>query len=93
MTAFDMGLQDVPTKVFLEVAPDGMRVVGVILRVIVFQQKRRALQAEIALLAPFQPTRPAETNPPADAKMEAPASPEVKMEGSDEQHHDRSRDV
>src|SRR6266571_7332118 len=52
--------QGVFAKVVLEIAPDGVDVIGVVLGIVVLHQKSRALNAIIMALAGFQSARPGE---------------------------------
>ena len=54
--------QHILSPVVLEIANDGMDVVGVILRIIVLNDKRRAVQTIVMWVADFQPTGPGEVD-------------------------------
>ena len=54
--------EHVPTKISVKIAPCGMDVVGAVLRVGVFKQEARALDAIIVRLKLFHASRPGKTN-------------------------------
>ena len=55
-----MPLEHVRAKVVREVAPDGVDMVRVVLRVVVFEQEGRALHAVVVAVAALQAARPRE---------------------------------
>src|SRR5258708_7743383 len=59
-----MFAKQVFSKITLEIAPDRVNVVGIVLCVVVFQQEGRALDAVIMRLALFSSSSPAEIDFP-----------------------------
>src|SRR6266496_3371311 len=57
---FVMPLEQVVAKIVFQIAPDGVDVVRVVLRVVVFEEERRALHAVVVALTPFFTARPSE---------------------------------
>ena len=62
MTGLVVQLQQVHAEVAVEIAPDGVDVVGVVLRVVVFDQERRGLHAIVVRVALLGPAGPGEIN-------------------------------
>ena len=62
-------LEQVVAEIALEIAPDAVDVVGVVLGVVVFDQEGRALDAVVVGLAAFQAARPGEADL-VDARLE-----------------------
>ena len=62
MILFVVHRQQVCAEVRSEIPPDRVNVIGVVLHVIVFNKKRRALDAIVVRLAFFQTARPREEN-------------------------------
>jgi hypothetical protein len=54
--------QQISSKIILQIPPDRMNVIGVILRVIVLHEKRRPLNSKIVWLPQIEPTRPCKMN-------------------------------
>src|ERR1044071_5418755 len=54
--------EQILTKIVLQIAPDTMNVIGVILSVVVFHQERRTLNAIVMALARLEPSRPGKGN-------------------------------
>ena len=59
---FVVGLEWVAAEVVVEIAPDGVDVVGVVLRVVVLEDEAWSLDAVVVRLAGFDPARPGEVD-------------------------------
>ena len=56
--------QQIGAEIRIEIPPDCVNVVGVVLNVVVFDKKRRALDAIVMRLTLFEPSGPREINAP-----------------------------